>query len=140
MNVETYQLIFSMFTCAFHLEISLFFQLKLWVKLAVTTRCGIFVTFLYLYFLFSCLLTAYSLFQITRDLFDVLDETIQQNLLTSVIQAASDCDVPDVGSAASRAIKKIVVDGKLIAVEIEKMKNAQVPLQEQSTPSVRRRR
>ena len=110
------------------------------MKLAVTTRCGIFVTFLYLYFLFSCLLTAYSLFQITRDLFDVLDETIQQNLLTSVIQAASDCDVPDVGSAASRAIKKIVVDGKLIAVEIEKMKNAQVPLQEQSTPSVRRRR
>ncbi|KAJ9574702.1 hypothetical protein L9F63_008137, partial [Diploptera punctata] len=77
--------------------------------------------------------------QITREMYDVLDDTIQQNLLSALIKVGTDCEIPEVGSAASKAIRKIVLDCKLIAVELEKMKNVELPSVEQSTRSTRLR-
>ncbi|PSN50219.1 hypothetical protein C0J52_07804 [Blattella germanica] len=64
--------------------------------------------------------------KITREFFDALDDPQQQKLLASLVKAASDCDLPEVGSAAGKAVKKVLLNGKLIAVELEKMKSAQV--------------
>lgn len=48
--------------------------------------------------------------------------------------AASDSELPEVASAAGRVAKKIVLDSKLVAEQLQKMNSAEVIQRPNSTP------
>jgi hypothetical protein len=72
--------------------------------------------------------------QISRELFESLDESLQQQLLTRLVVAASDSELPEVASAAGRVVKKIVLDSKLVAEQLQKMNSAEIKQQPAATP------
>jgi hypothetical protein len=73
-------------------------------------------------------------FQISHELFEALDVSLQQQLLTQLVIAASDSELPEVASAAGQTVKKIVLNSKLVAEQLEKMSSAQVKQQLPATP------
>jgi hypothetical protein len=64
----------------------------------------------------------------------MLEESLQQQLLTKLVVAASDSELPEVASAAGRVVKKIILDSKLVAEHLEKMNSAEVKQQPVATP------
>jgi hypothetical protein len=58
--------------------------------------------------------------------FEALNESLQQRLLTQLTVAATDSEVSEVASAAGRVMKKIVLNSKLVAEQLQKMNSAQV--------------
>ncbi|XP_069672379.1 HEAT repeat-containing protein 1 [Periplaneta americana] len=65
--------------------------------------------------------------QVSRELYEALDEPLQQQLLKLLVIAASDSELPEVASATGRAVKKINLNSKLVAVLLEDMKKANIP-------------
>jgi len=51
---------------------------------------------------------------------------VQRQLLTHLVIAATDSELPEVASAAGRVVKKIILDSKLVAEKLEKMSSAQL--------------
>ena len=72
--------------------------------------------------------------QITRELFEAVEEPLQCQLLTHLVIAATDSELPEVASTAGRVVKKIVLDSKLIAERLEKMSSAQLTEQPVVSP------
>jgi hypothetical protein len=58
--------------------------------------------------------------------FEALNESLQQRLLVQLMVAATDSEVSEVASAAGRVVKKILLNSKLVAEQLEKMNSAQV--------------
>jgi hypothetical protein len=73
--------------------------------------------------------------QITRELFEALEEPLQRQLLTHLVIAATDSEVPEVASIAGRVVKKIILDSKLVAEKLEKMSSAQPKQQPVVSPA-----
>jgi hypothetical protein len=67
--------------------------------------------------------------QITRELFEAVGEPLRRQLLTHLVIAATDSELPEVASAAGRAVKKVILDSKLVAEKLEKMSSAQLKQQ-----------
>lgn len=59
-------------------------------------------------------------------MFEALNESMQQRLLTQLVVAATDSEISQVASTAGRVVKKIVLNSKLVAEQLEKMNSAQV--------------
>jgi predicted nucleic acid-binding protein len=66
--------------------------------------------------------------------FEALDESLQQQLLTQLLVAATDSEISEVASAAGRVVKKVVLNSKLVAEQLEKMNNARVKHQPVVSP------
>jgi len=54
-----------------------------------------------------------------------VEEPLQCQLLTHLVVAATDSELPEVASTAGRVVKKIILDSKLVAEKLEKMSSAQ---------------
>ena len=72
--------------------------------------------------------------QITRELFEAVEEPVQRQLLTNLVIAATDSELPEVASTAGRVVKKIILDSKLVAEKLEKMSSAQLKEQPVVSP------
>lgn len=72
--------------------------------------------------------------QITRELFEAVEEPLQCHLLTYLVIAATDSELPEVASAAGRVVKKVILDSKLVAEKLEKMSSAQLKEQPVVSP------
>jgi hypothetical protein len=59
-------------------------------------------------------------------MFEALDESLQQRLLSQLVVAATDSEMSEVASTAGRVVKKIILNSKLVAELLEKMNSAQV--------------
>jgi hypothetical protein len=58
--------------------------------------------------------------------FEALSESLQQRLLTQLVVAATDSEISEVASTAGRVVKKIILNSKLVAEQLEKMNSARV--------------
>jgi len=63
-----------------------------------------------------------------------LEEPLQRQLLTHLVIAATDSELPEVASTAGRVVKKIILDSKLVAETLEKMASAQLKEQPVVSP------
>jgi hypothetical protein len=63
-----------------------------------------------------------------------VEEPLQRQLLTHLVIAATDSELPEVASAAGRVVKKIVLDSKLVAEKLEQMSSAELKQQPVVSP------
>lgn len=59
-------------------------------------------------------------------MFEALNQSLQQRLLAQLVVSATDSEISEVASTAGRVVKKIVLNSKLVAEQLEKMNSAQV--------------